>query len=349
MERRQFLAGMSGATAALAGCTGGSDDGRTDDGDDRDRESFPEAETILDRHYDALADLSFVATERTEESSSESDSAEVTEKSIRSGEAGTLVEETGSGSHAETKWFTDHARIDRTTHRYNPDGVTPPFVDRQIVTEIVEIAVLEWTDATGDDERVSVFESTGIDEETAAEADVEIRSVDVRIALVETEYIRSIDAEIDLSESADAERTTTVTYEYDVTDEGDASVSKPAFVDDAIRIEGELTEDNTAIALTHAGGPSVSTETDVVVQDAEFMTPPSSQRGPTFPSTFEPGDEAYVYWTGEGDAEISLGEPPSDVAHEFTHPSSKSERPIYLQGDDPSAHQTFEVRFDGAE
>jgi len=67
-----------------------------------------------------------------------------------------------------------------------------------------------------------------------------------------------------------------------------------------------------------------------VVEDNEGSTNPNHPNGLAFPTAFESGDEAYVYWTAANQAAISVGEEPSDVAREFSFPSEDGDRGIYL-------------------
>lgn len=342
MQRRRFIAGVAGAGVALAGCTGSSDpsdddssapsttDGSTSTGEEL--QELSETEALLDQHFATVGDLSFSSEERIEQSTSESDEARVEAYSVRNGDAGTRVtseERTpnSDGERSETLWFTGDARISRDSHRYEPDGITPPFVRRQAVASIVDIAAFEHAEAAGD-ESVSVFEASSADEEVASEFEAGFETVDVRAEVAAAGYLRALQAGITFVAESDSEQTSTLSYDYEVSDVGDVSVSAPDFVDDAVRVEGSLTEDRSALVLEHTGGPVVAEETELVVQDHEYI---AAQRPPTFQTTFEPGETAYVYWTSPEEAAVEVGEQPSEVAREFVLPSDDGDRGVYLQ------------------
>jgi|GEM_PF-2380930 hypothetical protein len=330
MDRRQFLVGLGGTTAVLAGCTGGADDPEESTESEGKYSELPEAEELLDQHYNALRDMVFASEEKFVNRDST-----MTDRTIRRGDTGTLVKgnDVARNINSDGKqrvWFSGNARVSRATHRFNPNGITPPFTDRTVVTSLIELTTLERVDVSGDDERVFVFEGTEIDEETEQEGELSIRSIDVRIAVAESGYIRSMDAELTTAKSSDADQTASSSYEYEVSEVGDVTVSAPAFVDDAVRIEGDLSEDRSAIVLQHAGGPTVAADTKLVVEDNEGSTNPNHPNGLAFPTAFESGDEAYVYWTAANQAAISVGEEPSDVAREFSFPSEDGDRGIYL-------------------
>jgi len=222
---------------------------------------LPEAEELLDQHYNALRDMVFASEEKFVNRDST-----MTDRTIRRGDTGTLVKgnDVARNINSDGKqrvWFSGNARVSRATHRFNPNGITPPFTDRTVVTSLIELTTLERVGVSGDDERVFVFEGTEIDEETEQEGELSIRSIDVRIAVAESGYIRSMDAELTTAKSSDADQTASSSYEYEVSEVGDVTVSAPAFVDDAVRIEGDLSEDRSAIVLQHAGGPTVAADT----------------------------------------------------------------------------------------
>jgi len=358
MRRRQFVAGVVGSGVALAGCTGSDGPGAdgsnasssTDEATtsaDEGPQELPESEALVDQHVATVADLAFASEERLEQFSSESEGKRVRAYSVRNGDAGTRVtsEERSSGSDSaqtEELWFTENAEITRDTHRYNPDGVTPPFVQRGAVADIVDIAAFERAEVAGDDEPVYVFEATGVDEEGASEFDAEFETLDVRVEVAASGYLRALRAEITLRAEADADQTSTVTYDYEVSDVGDVAVSPPDFVDDAVRVTGSLSEDRSTLVLEHTGGPAVPEGTELVVQDQEHI---ASRRPTTFPTAFEPGNTAYVYWQSAEDAALSTGEPPSEVAREFVLPSDDSSRSVYLESRSHTGGQ-FQVSID---
>ncbi|WP_430504955.1 hypothetical protein [Haloparvum sp. PAK95] len=364
MERRHFITGMGGALTVLAGCTGSGDEatGEPSAGNDTEGaatanptteytvpyEEYPGAATLLEEHVATLRDATFEATESIEQERSSGES-DVTEKRITGGEAGTLLEgddvaRSVNADGTEQLWFTDRARVSRIVHRFNPDGVTPPIVDRSTVSAIGEIAVFERADVTDDEPPVVVFEATG-PSEAAEEDEVDYRTVDVTVEVVAPGYIRTIDAVLELAESADAEESQTVTYEYEVTEFGGVSVAPPDFVDDALHVQGDLTDDRSAIRLDHAGGPTVQAGTPLTFQDNEYIAI-SSRGGPTFPAEFAEGDSAYVYWSGEEEASIRVGEKPSTVTRDIALPSESGDRSVYMEQEDSANGKLFQLSID---
>jgi hypothetical protein len=373
VNRLFFLIGMSGVTAALAGCTasqGGESSETTattteqpettatstekSEGTTTESEplqELPEAAALLDQHFDTLDDLTFVAHWRVGQSASGTDDAKVNERTIRSGDAGTLLigdDVVSNLSYADDRkekvWFTDHARISEITYSYNPYGVTPPYINRDLAAQIIEMGAFERVDVSGDDEPVYVFEAADVTDKTKAERDIDFRSFDVQVTVAEPGYIHSIDADITYLNDSEAEQTLTLTYEYDVSKVGEVTVTKPDFVDNAVRVEGHLTDDMSAIVLNHAGGPTVSAGTKIAVQDEKTIC----RNHPAFPTDFAPGDEAYVYWTSANKTVIST-EKPSSVAREFVFPSHSYERSIYLSEEAGPGPERFEIEFSGRE
>ncbi|WP_238705334.1 hypothetical protein [Natrinema pallidum] len=346
MERRYLLMGIGGATAALAGCNSSSDESDGPEGPFADLQDLPEPEAVLTQHRRTLDDRSFVSEEERIENASTIGASQSTAQTIRSGEAGTLVKADDiarnlSSDGKQAVWFTGTARISRITHTYNPGGITPPYIDAETVSRIVSVAELERVDVTGDDNEVYVFEASSADEETVRELDLDVNAIDVRMEIAAAGYIRSIETELTAAEPADAEQATTTMYQYDVTELDDVSVSEPEFVSDAVRIEGDLSEDGSTLVLDHAGGPAVSADTELILQDANVSQP---QRGASFPAAFESGDEAHVYWTAAEEPAISVDGPPSDVARDFAVPSQSDERVVFLSELPETGPERFVVR-----
>ena len=353
MDRRQFLVAAA-STAAVAGCTGDPtapsvSSGRADADQPVSTNSFgrfSDIQELLDSHYSTLGATTFRATERFVRTHSERDGTDTTEQTIRAGESGTLLTETdgtsnNSSDRDRTVWFTDKTRITSETHSYSPDGLTPPIIDRDAIAELDTLAVFEPVADTDTDDPVSVFEAVRIAD--TPERRTEFQTVDVRIEIADSGYIRSVDAEIVFQRNPGVEATATTIYEYTVSDLGIVTVSEPAFVDEALRIEGQLSEDNSAVVLEHMGGQTVAADTQLVVQDAAALPP----AGVTFPTDFEPGERAYVSWISEDDAAISVGTEPKTVARAFVRSSDQSDRSVYLR--DASRRdrpERWEIRFD---
>ncbi|AFO56215.1 MULTISPECIES: hypothetical protein [unclassified Natrinema] len=346
MERRHVLMGIGGATAVLAGCNSSSDESDGPEGPFADLQELPETEALLTQHRRTLDDRSFTSEEERIENASEMGASQPTTQTIRSGEAGTLVKADDIARNLRSDgrqavWFTGTARISRITHTFNPNGITPPYIDAETVSRIVSVADLERVDVTGDDQEVYVFEASSTDEETARELDLDVDAIDVRMEIAAAGYIRSIETELTAAEPADAEQATTTMYQYDVTELGDVPVSEPDFVSDAVRIEGELSEDGSTLVLNHAGGPAVSADTELILRDANVSQP---QRGATFPTAFESGDEAHVYWTATDEPAISMGGAPSEVAREVAVPSQPEEQGVFLSELPETGPERFVVR-----
>lgn len=371
MQRRQFLLGTTGVTVGLAGCTAddnepegsgeakdnvsnGDDENDQSDGSTVNAEStqeFPETDELFDRHDDTLDDLAFTSEEYLKQGNGNPEDALVYEVSAESDTEGTLFE----GDRIATRvrpdgtevWFTDETRVKddgsgELTHTQYPDGAShrfserasPPYISRSSVERFLEIAELELISATEDDAPIYEFESVGVNDDVDYGEDLTVESFDLRLALVDMEYIRSVTAAIEFTpENSDERRT--INYEYEISDEGNASVSEPAFIDDATRVTGELAADNTAVVLEHTGGPAISPETELVVQDATGSgvregAGPYSDDLAVFPTAFEPGDTAAVYWLSENEVEISVNDDPSEVGRTFDRPSESGDRDIYI-------------------
>ncbi len=71
MDRRHFLMGIGGATAALAGCNSSSDESDGPEGPFVDLEELPETEALLTQHRRTLDDRSFVSEEERMENPSD--------------------------------------------------------------------------------------------------------------------------------------------------------------------------------------------------------------------------------------------------------------------------------------
>lgn len=358
MDRRRFITGLSIGAATVAGCAGDdstSTDGNTTATDEVGTdatatvpyETFPDTETLLDDHAAALADRSFTATEYIEESSS-SGRSNVTETTLRSAEAGALLASDDARQNlgpdsSQLFWFTGSARIGRDFHSYNPDGLAPPLIDRSAVTQIAEIGAFERVPVADDEAAAVAFAASGPSEQ-ASDDSTDYRSIDVRMAVTATGYLQSIDAEITFTTVTSDEETQTVSYRYTVSDVGETDVSPPEFVDDALRIQGDIASDGSSVILEHAGGPAIEAGTALMLVDNDGFTREYNQ--PTLPSAFTEGDVAYVYWTGEGEAAISVGNPPSTVARDIALTSADGNNLVYVTENRGSRPERFEVRID---
>lgn len=356
MDRRNFLFGVSGGIAICAGCTGdettdgspsdeATDDASSDETTEETAdlyEEFPDTDELLDEHFSTLGDTSFEAAEYIEQAFP-GQNRQTTERTIRSGDAGALFrDEETEQNRAQEVWFTDRAEIDRRTHTYYPGGVVPPIMDRSGAEEIIEIAEFEQVETTEAEESAVVFEAAG-PSEAGEEADVDFQSIDVTVEIAAPGYIRLMDAEIEFTQSPDTDETAALIYEYQVSDVGEVSVTPPEFVADTLRVEADLTDDGSAIMLEHAGGPTVEADTALIFQDAEHISMPD-RGGPTFSEEFAESDTAYVYWTGDEEAAISIDQEPSSVAREIAFPSERGERDVYLQEEAGPGPERFAVR-----
>ena len=92
-------------------------------------------------------------------------------------------------------------------------------------------------------------------------------------------------------------------------------LSEPGWLSDAPRVELETAAQDRLLALDHTGGPAVESGTDLTV------TAGGERLGTVaLPSAVEPGEAVYVYRTGDGSLEVSVGERPTipDDATAFT-------------------------------
>lgn len=349
MERRHLLFGVSGSLAILAGCTSGLE-GTTEDPSDEteapDKE-FPKVNTLLEEHILELRDSSFEATEYREDAFSTGDSQVRIDRTIRGSEAGTLligddIAQNISSDRPQRVWFTDHARVNRATHTHYPEGVTPPIIDVSSVQEIIGLLSFEPVEVTDEEKPAAVFEATGPSE--SVPEDVDLRTVDGTVEIMETGYIRRIEIEIEVASNADGDETQTAAYEYEVTDVGTTEVTPPDFVENALRVEGYLTDDRSAVRLEHAGGSTVEANTRLTFQDKEYIAS-ADRDGPSFPAEFAEGDTAYIYWSSETEAAIRMGQKPSTVAREIALPTDGNGRIVYLEEEAGPGPERFAVRF----
>lgn len=361
MDRRGFLTGAGGLSASLivAGCTGtggdneqtgnspdegGQSSGTTDTEDaPSGRQELPAIEDVLGQHQAVLAELSCAAEDRSSTTNSEREDADVAERVFRSGPDGTLIEETRNGQ-TEREWYSGHSRVTSERHRYESERVEPSFISRREVSGIVEIAgPFERVDVINGDVQRAVFEATEPADESADGESYVIHEVDVRVAVAEPGYVHSFEGTVTYAESADSDRTATVTYEFDVTDTGDVTVEAPAFVDDAIRVHGSMADDGSALALEHMGGPTVPASTEIILESVA-----ADDDEMVLDTEFAPGDEAYVYWTGAEEASIDVGEPPGDVSRSFSRTESGN-WDVYLWARTESGRGNFMVDISSSE
>lgn len=323
MRRRYFLAAASGLTAGIAGCSGqvglSGDENESANSSDSDApamdnsryQTLPDLADLVDTHRETVASMTFVAEERYEEHTMEGDD-QVEERTVRSGETGLRIE-TPSGEEA---WFTSNRAINPDTHRYNPDGIEAPVIN-EYPLETVRAFETERV-AVDEDDRTYVFESTGVRDELQEEADATVTGADLRVAIHESGYIRSLTYSVSSESPENSDRTYSASYEYEITETGDVTVSEPSFVDDALRIEGSLDDHRWYVLLEHTGGETISAGTQVRVHDAHATAETE------FPTDFAPGDRAYVYWTepedgSESSATVDTGHASSTTYRTFAY------------------------------
>lgn len=329
MERRYFLSAVTGSLAILAGCSGdggsptetsgGKTTGTPASSDTATQtaaetateteslgtadlpEELPEPTALVDEHVAALASMSFESTEYMEGGFLGSDSTEVTRQH---GDAGMLLTYEGDSTQY---WFTDSARVGPDTHTYYSDGIRLPVVNRQAMANTFEQLAFERVDVLEEDVPVAVFEPTG-----EGESGSSLESVSGTVEVTASGYIRMMDIEMVYPEEIGMEPGI---YRYEVTGVAETSVATPEFAESAVHIEGQLRDDRSWAVLEHAGGATVESGTRLRVTDAESNV--AFDRAPTFPSDFAEGDTAYVYFTGENEAAITVGEEPSNTARAF--------------------------------
>lgn len=343
MQRRHFLIATSSIAAGLAGCTAGDDgqDDSTPENGYSGLETLPDPEELAESHTETLSTMTFVAEEHVEQTASASGETDVTERTIRSSDAGTLIEgDNVAKNSASGVWFTDDTRIERSTHTYYPDGAPKPYIRDDAVTQIVTLGEFERTEVRDAAEQVYVFEATGVDETQATDENAEYQTFDVRIELSAEGYIRTFDADLTFS-AVGSDETRSAVYRYEVTEVGDVSVSRPSFVDDALRVEGELVDGDTVLELEHTGGPTVTSGTELIAQDSEGLP----RDGPTLPNDFESGQTAYLYWKTDSDVGLMMGEKPADVAREWVRATEETDRDIYVAEGAGGVPRRFEIRY----
>lgn len=326
MRRRHFLSAMGCNLAILAGCSGNNENSTepsggevTDtsqtnestaqastetDSQSLDKselpEDLPEATALVDKHTTTLTGTSFESTEYMEGGFLGSGSKELTRQYSDAGML--LTYEDNSTQY----WFTDNARVGPDAHTYYSEGIRLPVV-RQNMEYIFEQFAFERVEVLDEEVPVAVFEPTG-----ESDSGSKLKSVSGTVEITAAGYIRMIDIEMVYPEEANLEP---ATYRYEVTGVGDTTVDTPDFAASAVHIGGQLRDDRSWAVLEHAGGPTIESGTRLRVTDAEANV--AFDRAPSFPSDFAEGDTAYVYFTGEYEAAITVGEEPSNTARTF--------------------------------
>ncbi|MFU1783631.1 hypothetical protein ACM16X_19880 [Haloarcula japonica] len=154
---------------------------------------------------------------------------------------------------------------------------------------------------------VAVFEPTGTSDSSS-----DLESVSGTVEITASGYVRMMDIEMVYPEGANLEPSV---YRYETTGVGDTTVDVPDFAESPVHIEGQLRNDRSWAVLEHAGGTTVESGTELRVTDAESNV--AFDRAPTFQSDFAEGDTAYVYFTGENEAAITVDEEPSNTDRTF--------------------------------
>lgn len=325
MQRRHLLSAVSCSLAVLAGCssndespTESASDTRTSTDSDTETQTATETETqspaeselpeelgettaLVDRHVATLTSTSFEATEYMEGGFLGSDSTEVTRQHSDAGMVLTYADD------STQYWFTETARVGPDTHTYYSEGIRLPVVNRRSMENTIEQLEFERVEVLDEEVPVAVFEPTG-----ESDSGSSLDSVSGTVEITASGYIRLMDIEMVYPEEANMEPGV---YRYEVTGVGDTTVATPEFAESAVHIEGQLRDDQSAAVLEHAGGATVESGTRLRVTDAESNV--AFSRAPSFPSDFAEGDTAYVYFTGENEAAITVGEEPSNTGRTF--------------------------------
>jgi len=347
MQRRHLLSTVSGTFAMLAGCSSDNENSSDPTGsevtgtssnvtdtettetpstetqtsdeeqslDESDLpEEFPGITTLVDEHLAAVTSTSF---ESTEYEANEENSREITRQH---GEAGMLLTDQ---SESAQYWFTDNVNVTPDTHTYFSGGIRLPAVNRQGMKFALEGLIFERVEVLDEEVPVAVFEST-------EGKDSGYESVSGRVEITALGYVRMMNIKKDYPEEAFREF---VEYRHEVTGVGDTTVDTPDFAEAAVHIEGRLQDDRSWAVLEHTGGATIESGTQLRVTDAASNV--VFDRAPSLPSDFTEGDTAYVYFSGEEEAAITVGEVPSNIARPFD--TGDEGETVFIQEQDEDA------------
>lgn len=141
----------------------------------------------------------------------------------------------------------------------------------------------------------------------------ELQAFEAEMVIDERGFIRTLDTNRSVVENGSEE---TSRYIYSISDFGDISVERPAWVDTAQQqaptATAEFTDERQFVQLNHESGNAIMPETELQFEagiDNEVGRVKLSER-------MEAGDVAYVYRLSDGETRVSINSRPSDVSPE---------------------------------
>lgn len=150
-------------------------------------------------------------------------------------------------------------------------------------------------------------------EVTKWHGDVELQSFEGTMVVDERGFVRSLDTRRTYVEDGSEE---VQRYVFSVSDLGDVSVERPAWIETAERrtptATASFVEDRTMVRLDHESGNALEPETGLQ-PEAGVHNPVGNVR---LSEAVEAGDTVFVYQTADGDVDYSIGSRPTAGAPE---------------------------------